>query len=179
MRGRGILFHGPVNSGEVGDRDLNPKLRGPKHRTQVVGSYPFHITWTLSMSLNCILKFLKEAGGQFPCGNIPRDSTRNGGGITLIGSSPAFPWIFAGKSWGNFRTDDPLKFPHKSVGKTGGRGWLPRWVPKCTNSIDGIYVYFMTKEGMQTIYMDSLLITLSHLPRSNSFITPCVYLHIH
>ena len=32
------------------------------------------------MSLNCILKYLREAQGKFPRGNIPRDYTGKGGG---------------------------------------------------------------------------------------------------
>ena len=41
MRGRGILFHGPVNSGEAGDTDLNPKLCWPKY------NFALYLTWRL------------------------------------------------------------------------------------------------------------------------------------
>ena len=78
------------------------------------------------MSLNCILKFLREAGGKFPRGNIPRDSTGKGGGNIHI---PLHcPFISAGKPWGNFRKDDPLEFPQKSVWNSWGCGWLAWWV---------------------------------------------------
>ena len=41
MRGRGISFHGPVNSGEAGDTDLNPKLCWPYLPISLrIGSYP-------------------------------------------------------------------------------------------------------------------------------------------
>ena len=45
----------------------------------------FHITWTLPMSLNCILKFLREAQRKFPRGNIPTDAA--GGNIHIETSS--------------------------------------------------------------------------------------------
>ena len=80
------------------------------------------------MSLNCILKFLREARGKFPHGNIPRDSTGKGGGNIHIENSLHFPFISAGKSWGNFCKDDPLGFPNKSAWKSGGCGWLACWV---------------------------------------------------
>ena len=63
----------------------------------------FHITGTLPMSLNCILKFLREALGKFPHGNIPRDSTGKGGGNIHIENSPSFPL--------NFRREIMRKFP--------------------------------------------------------------------
>ena len=63
----------------------------------------FHITGTLPMSLNCILKFLREAQGKFPRGNIPRDSTGKGGGNIHIENSPSFPL--------NFRREIMRKFP--------------------------------------------------------------------
>ena len=47
-----------------------------------------HITGTRPMSLNCILKFLREAGGKFPHGKIPRDSTGKGGGLIHVENSP-------------------------------------------------------------------------------------------
>ena len=83
----------------------------------------FHITEILPMSLNCILKILRETQRKFPRGNFPRDSTGKGGGNIHIGNSPSYP---AGKSWGKFHRDDPLEFPHKSALKSGGRGWLAR-----------------------------------------------------
>ena len=38
-----------------------------------------------------------------------------------------FSWISAGKLWWTFHGDNPLKFSHKSMWKSGGRGWLSRW----------------------------------------------------
>ena len=54
----------------------------------------FHITGTLPISLNCILKFLTEAREKFPRGIIPRDSTGKGGGNIHIENSPSFPLNF-------------------------------------------------------------------------------------
>ena len=51
----------------------------------------FHITGTLPMSLNFILKFLREARGKFRRGNIPRDSTGKVGGNIHVENSPSFP----------------------------------------------------------------------------------------
>ena len=69
------------------------------------------------MSSNCVLKFLREARGKFPHGNIPRESTGKGGGNIHKESSPSFPL--------NFRRE----IMRKSAWKSGGRGWLARWVP--------------------------------------------------
>ena len=82
----------------------------------------FHITWTLHMSLYCILKIFRETQVEIS----PRDSTGKGGGNIHIEYSLNFPWISAGNLVGNFNRDDPLEFPHKSVWKAGGRGWLAR-----------------------------------------------------
>ena len=68
----------------------------------------FHITGTLPMSFNCILKFLRETRGKFPRGNIPRDSTGKGGGNIHIENSPPFPL--------NFHREIMRKFP---------QGWSP------------------------------------------------------
>ena len=55
----------------------------------------FHITETLPFSINCILKFLREAQGKFPRGNIPRDSSGNGVGNIYLQISLHFPFIYA------------------------------------------------------------------------------------
>ena len=80
------------------------------------------------MSLNCILKFLREARGKFSRGNIPRDSTGKGGGNIYIRNYPFIPLDFRREIMRNFRRDDPLEFPHKSAWKSRERGWLARWV---------------------------------------------------
>ena len=93
----------------------------------------FHITGTLPMSWNCILKFLREARGKIPRGNIPGIPQGKEAEISTSKILLQFPWISAGKSWGNFRRDDSLEFSHKSAWKSGGRGWLSRWVDKLYN----------------------------------------------
>ena len=80
------------------------------------------------MSLNCILKFLREAWGKFP--GIAQGKEAE---ISTYKIPLHFPGISAGKSWEIFGRDDPLESPHKSAWKSGGRGWLARWVslPVC------------------------------------------------
>ena len=63
----------------------------------------FHIIEIPPVSLNCILKFLREARGKFPRGNIPRDSTGKGSGNIHIENSPSFLL--------HFRREIMRKFP--------------------------------------------------------------------
>ena len=104
------------NSGEIFKSKL--RMRGkvpqtckhfnsPKNDIKSSLGY-FHRTVILTMSLNCILKFLRETRGKFPRGNIPRDSTGKGGGNIHIENSPSFPL--------HFRREIMRKFP---------RGWSP------------------------------------------------------
>ena len=54
-------------------------INSPKNDIKTSLGY-FHITGTLPMSLNCVLKFLREARGNVLHGNIPRDSKGKEGG---------------------------------------------------------------------------------------------------
>ena len=82
-------------------------FNSPKNEIKSSLGY-FHITGILPMSLNYILKFLRETQGKFPGGNIPRDSTGKGGGIIHIENSLSFPL--------NFRREFMRKFPQGFLG---------------------------------------------------------------
>ena len=80
----------------------------------------FHITGTLPMSFNCILKFLREARGKFPRGNIPRDSTGKGGGNIHMENSPSFPPEFPQVNYEEVSTGMiPLNSPINPRGNLG------------------------------------------------------------
>ena len=87
------------------------------------------------MSLNCVLKFLREARGKFPHGNIPRDSTGKGGG--------------------NIRRDDPLKFPYKSVWNSRGLDGSLAGNPPGSNCADEVRGLTCSEEG--SIVMASIV----------------------
>ena len=79
-------------------------FNSPKNDIKSLLGY-FHLTGTIPLSFNCILKFLRGARGKFPCGNIPLDSAWKGGGNTHIENSPSFPLIF--------RREIMRKFPQR------------------------------------------------------------------
>ena len=79
----------------------------------------FHISGTFPMSLNCILKFLREVRGKFPCGNIPRVSTAEGGGNIHIENSLSFPLNFRTEIMRKFPQGWSLELPHNPHGNHG------------------------------------------------------------
>ena len=74
------------------------------------------------LSLYCILKLRGKYKGNFLVEISSVILYEKEVEISTLKMLLNFPWISAGKLWGNFRRHDPLKFPKKSVRKSGGRG---------------------------------------------------------
>ena len=74
------------------------------------------------------LDILREIWGKFPCWNILGDSLGKRGGNIHIEDSPLSLLNFCRVIMRKFPRDDPLKFSHFSMWKSGGRGWLARWL---------------------------------------------------
>ena len=79
-----------------------------------------HITGALPMTLNCILKFLREARGKFPHGKFHRERRRKY-------PRRKFPFIPQGNQEEISAGMIPWNSPINPRVKSGGRGWLARW----------------------------------------------------